>query len=444
MRLETRVSQRQEQRLLPQMLQSIQVLQSATAELLALVAQEVATNEVLELAPGSEYLPPVAPANTASEGDDGEDPKRAFLESQAAPMHSLIEHVREQLLFLDLSDDVHDAVISLAVVLDPRGLLPVPVAELSDFAGLPAPLAAQALSVLRSLEPRGLAASSGVEAMLAQACGDPDFAQIKCLLTRHLDELARNKLPDVARALLLGIDELMVLIDRIADLDPSPGSSFSAVVEPPIVPDVRAWLNEGRLHVVLTKGHMPQLSIDAGYSAMAADKSLDRSVRDYLRNKVRTARDLIAAIELRQSTLLAVSRAVLEHQIEFLSKGRRFLRPLRMALIADQVGMHTSTVSRAIAGKYVATELGVMRLRDFFDGARDGAATDSGKGRGAVAQRIQDLIDAEDQVVPLSDDDLCGALAREGVVVARRTVAKFRSELGIASSYQRRSHGGKS
>jgi RNA polymerase sigma-54 factor len=441
MRLDLRTTQRQEQRMLPQMLQSIEVLQLATADLLDLVAQEVAGNEVLEILPTKDDGVPATSANGEGESgvaEDG-DRKRAFLESQPAPVDSLVEHIREQLLFRELPNEVIEAVLTVTALLDSRGLLPVPPAELALFAGLDAGLAARALSELRTLEPAGLAACSGVEAMLAQAVGDPDFPVIERLLTEHLDSLSRNKLPEVARAVRLGIDELMVLIERIATLDPSPASRFANSSEPGITPDVHAWVDDaGAVQVALADGRLPQLAIDQSYSNMVADKGLDRTVRDYLRQKVRTARDLIAALELRQATLLGVARAVMQHQRDFLVGGRRCLQPLRMSQVADELGMHTSTVSRALAGKYVATDHGTMRLRDFFDGARENASGANRQGRGAIAQRIADLVAAEDATAPLSDDDLCAALKSQGVHIARRTVAKFRGELGIASSYQRK------
>lgn len=427
--------------MLPQMLQSIEVLQLATADLLDLVAQEVAGNEVLEIKPAKDDGVPDSGAGSgeAPGYDDDTDRKRAFLENQPAPVDSLVEHVREQLLFRELPAEVSEAVLTVTALLDARGLLPVPPTELAAFAGIEQDLAARALTVLRTLEPTGLATCSGVEAMLAQAVGDPDFAVIERLLTEHLDALSRNKLPEVARAVRLGIDELMVLMERIAGFDPSPASRFANPTEPGITPDVHAWLDDGgKVQVALADGRVPELAIDQNYSTMVADKGLDRTVRDYLRAKVRTARDLIAALELRQATLISVARAVMQHQREFLAGGRRFLQPLRMSQIAEEVGMHTSTVSRALAGKYVATDHGTMRLRDFFDGARESASGANRQGRGAIAQHIADLVAAENPVEPLSDDDICAALKAQGVNIARRTVAKFRGELGIASSYQRK------
>jgi RNA polymerase sigma-54 factor len=461
MRIEARTMQRQEQRLLPSMLQSIEVLQLATADLLELVAQEVADNEVLDVAPpmesrqgeagpmeagavearGAEDASAESDRPASAAGDDEVDGRRALIENQPARAELLLDHVREQVAFLGVPEPLAGTVAAIAALLDERGLLPIAPELLAAELGLDAGLAAEALSVLRSLEPRGLAACSGVEAMLQQAQGDPDYPVIERLLTEHLDALARNRLPEVARALRLEVEELAALIERLAAYDPRPGSAFHDRPAPAVTPDVTAWIDGGEVVIALADERVPQLAVDARYASMAGDRDTDRAVRDYLREKVRKARDLIAAIELRQTTLRRVAAAIMARQREFLAGGRRFLRPLGMAEIAAEVGLHQSTVSRAIAGKWIGTAAGTLRLRDFFDGARDGATAASGRGRGAVAQRLADLVAGEDAAAPLSDDDLCAALAAQGIAIARRTVTKFRCELGIPSSYRRRRHG---
>ncbi len=157
---------------------------------------------------------------------------------------------------------------------------------------------------------------------------------------------------------------------------------------------------------------------------------------------MRAARDLIEAVQQRQATLRAVVLAVMQEQSAFLARGKSAIKPLRMSEVAERLGMHTSTVSRAIAGKHVQTERGLFLLRDFFDGSRIDAAPKAGQGKMALAEQIQELVDAEDKSAPLSDDDLVARLVARGVQAARRTVTKYRQELGIPSSYQRRRFGG--
>jgi RNA polymerase sigma-54 factor len=458
MSLEVRLGQRQEQRLalLPQMLQSIEVLQLATAELLQKVEAELQQNETLEALPPAAVEPPPTPELRAAERDDDgwrewrrdpaggdDDGKAGFLANVAARPESLAEHVRGQLAFRGTPALLTDAVMRLVDRLDERGLLPVPLADVAAELQAPLPLLEEALAELQALEPRGLGAADPVQAMLLQAAGDPDLPTIERLLREHLDELARNKMPDVARALALSVDELQDLVARMRGLNPRPAAAFADAAEPGLRADAYAWLHDGEVHVALDDASLPDLQVNAEYAALARAKATTPEVKAYLRPKLRSARDLIDAVAQRQSTLLRVVDAILRAQKPFLEQGRAAIRPLRMADVAAAVGMHASTVSRAIAGKNVQTDRGVFRLRDFFDGGRAEAdgETKAGQGRMAIAQRIAELVAGEDKAQPLSDDDLVARLQAQGVQCARRTVTKHRKELGIPSSYLRRRYG---
>lgn len=456
MSLETRLGQRQEQRLalLPQMLQSIEVLQLATEDLLTFLEQEVQQNETLELRPAPPPdpelpAPPVLEREDSGweewrrpSSDEGEDGKSAFLANVPAHADSLLDFVRQQLAYREVPALLADAVIQLCEHLDERGLLPFPLADLAQELDVPLALLEEAHQELLTLEPRGIGAFDPVAAMLLQADGDPDLPTIERLLRSHLEDLSRNKLPDVARALHLSVDDLRELLLRMKDLNPRPGSAFTGTAAAAIRPDAYVWLREGVVQVALDDRLVPELTVSAEYAALAGDRDTAREVRNYLRPKLRSARDLIEAVAQRQETLLRVVQAVFREQLPFLQQGKSAIRPLRMSEIAERLGMHTSTVSRATAGKHVQTERGLFRLRDFFDGGRIDAAPAAGQGRLAVAQQIQDLVAAEDKQSPLSDDDLVAALQAQGVQAARRTVTKYRKELGIPSSYQRRRFGG--
>jgi len=457
MSLQASLGQRQEQRLalLPQMLQSIEVLQLATADLLQLLELEASQNETLELRPhdGEELVA------ERSRGDDpqpdfetmrrpvaadGEDTKSAFLANVAAAGDELLDFVREQLAFRRLPALLTAAVIKLVEQLDDRGLLPFSLPQLAADLDLPLELLEAAHEELLTLEPLGLGASDAIAAMLLQAQGDPDLVLIERLLREHLADLGRNRLPEVARAVGVTLADLGSLLERIKTLRPAPAAAYRGKAAAPVQPDAFVWLRDGQLQVALDDRMLPEVGIVAEYAAMAADRQTDREVRDYLRPKLRSARDLAEAVAQRQATLQRVVMAVMREQLPFLQQGRSAIRPLRMSEVAERLSLHTSTVSRAIAGKHVQTERGLFRLRDFFDGGRgegqkaEGAA---GQGRMAVAQQIADLIAAEDAHKPLSDDDLVAALQRRGVHAARRTITKYRKELGIPASYQRRRHG---
>jgi RNA polymerase sigma-54 factor len=437
MKLDAQLVQRPEQRLalLPQMLQSIEVLQMATTELIARIDAELQHNEALEVVRPAD--PEGAVRCARRRGPDGPDGKLALLHSVPAPETSLLGFVREQVAWRDLAPELAAAVLLLAEHLDERGLLPFSDDELAAMTGLAEGLLADAVAVLRSLEPRGIGARGAVEAMLLQVAGQPEEADIRELLTRHLEALAHSRVAEVARAMQRSVESVRRLLERVRTLDPRPGATFASRPEPAIRPDARVWQEGDEIAVAVDDSAMPMLRVNRRYEAMLRDRGTEIRVRDYLRGKVRSARDLIDAIANRRRTLARVVGALARGQPEFLAAGRAGIRPMRMAEVARTLGLHTSTVSRAIAGKYVQTDHGVLRLRDFFDGGSGGAEA-AGSGKMAVRQAIQDLVAAEDPSRPLSDEDLVAALGARGTQVARRTVTKYRKELAIPSSFLRR------
>ncbi|MFK7741145.1 MAG: RNA polymerase factor sigma-54 [Planctomycetota bacterium] len=478
MSLDLRLGQRQEQRLalLPQMLQSIEVLQLATTDLVQFLEAELQQNETLELHVSDVATPGESPPTAAAEeraedsgwqddpgrpvsdgaggmdsggaraSSDADDAKLGFLANLPAASGTLRDSVREQLTFQSVPPLLAEVVLLLVDRLDERGLLSDSDAEVAAAVDLDEDIVGEARLVLHGLEPGGLGAQDGIDAMLLQAASDPDLVLIAKVLREHLDALGKNKLPEVARALELSIDELEHLLARIRDLNPRPASAFSSTSGQAVRPDAYAWLRDGGVQVVLDDEALPDLHVNEDYAALAGDRRTEREVRDYLRPKLRSARELIDAIQQRQATLRRVVEAVMRQQRAFLERGRAGIRPLRMSEVADELELHTSTVSRTIAGKYVQTDRGVFALRDFFDGGRIGApahaGTNGGEGQGrmAVAQQIADLVAGENKSQPMSDDELVQALKARGVQVARRTVAKYRRELGIVSSYQRRKY----
>ena len=211
-----------------------------------------------------------------------------------------------------------------------------------------------------------------------------------------------------------------------------------------IHPEAVVSFEGGSVQVSVDDISLPDLGINELYEDMVKGKGTDKEVRHYLREKLHSARGLIDAVEQRRRTLGRVVAAVMDHQREFLEKGRTGIRPLKMAEVADQLELHTSTVSRAISGKHVQTEWGIFSLREFFDGGRGSAGSGgSGSGRMAVKERISELVRSENPERPLSDDELVALLSAERVKVARRTVTKYRKELGIQSSWLRRKYGSK-
>jgi RNA polymerase sigma-54 factor len=271
---------------------------------------------------------------------------------------------------------------------------------------------------------------------------DPDRRDIEAMLTRHLDALAKNRLPDVARSLGRTVEEVRELVDRIRTLDPHPGKGFDSDRDAQAVhPDVIVRLVGDRIEVEVDDMALPDLGIHTDYEDMVQSDQTDRKVKRYLKDKIRSARDLIVAVEQRKRTLARATYAIMRRQTEFLAQGRLAVRPLGMDQIAEDLDLHPSTVSRAIAGKFVQTDHGIFRLRDFFDGdRRDGSSDGNAMGRMAIRDHIRDLIAGEDRRAPLSDDEIVQGLLLRNIKVARRTVAKYRVDLGLASSWRRRKY----
>ena len=432
----------QHMQLLPRMLQAIEVLQLSSQDLEAWVADAVGENEALTL---EGNLEPRFSSDGLSVGGargsrQDSDRHAAFLESQPAKEMTLAERLEEHLSVSDILPAALAWLRLLLESLDSNGWLALSDAQLLDEAaarglvGGPDELA-QAFGLLRGLEPRGLGARGPIEAMLCQVDeDDQDRALIERLLREQLESLARNKLPQVARALCIEVDELERLIERVRGLNPRPAAELSGELSPAIEPDMLVERAGTRFEVTLSGHSTPLVSIDPAVESLAKDKRSPAQVRSYLRDKLQRARSVVEALEMRRQTLGRIGARLFEHQRAFLDQGPGHLVPLRMKDMADELGIHVSTVSRAVAGKYAQTPWGILPLRHFFQAASGGDE----HARMDVREVVRDVFASEDASEPLSDDDVVARMRTRGFELARRTVAKYRQELEIPSSYRRR------
>ncbi len=296
-----------------------------------------------------------------------------------------------------------------------------------------------ALSLVQSLEPRGVGGRTLTETLLLQL--DPTdllFEEKRRLVAEHLEDLEKNRLQRIARAMELDLDDVQILIEELRGLDPRPGSALAPESAQAIHPDaVVTEREDGDFEIELVNSLIPPLAVSEDAVSFASDDALPDHIRNLYRRRIESARWLIEAIRQRQQTLSRVVQRIFHHQSAYLSRGEAALRPLKMQTVADELGIHVSTVSRAIADKYVQTPRAVKPLKFFFTG---GTETDSGdvESRHNVKNMVKEIIDGEDGSAPLSDDDVAARLKDRGLNVARRTVTKYRKQLGIASSRQRR------
>jgi RNA polymerase sigma-54 factor len=453
----------QQQTLAPQMRKSLEILQAGTLELSQLITQALETNPTLEDATESISLDEETPDSEEADSldylnetdDDWRD--RAILEGKSAPWTqedeerrqriydslvapvTLQQHLQQQLDLSMVDAPVREAAQAILGNLDERGFLDLPLKELGKRLSIKPTHLTTALQLVQSFDPAGVGASGIAESLLLQLehKGAKDTIEYR-IVRDHLEDLARKRQPQIAKALGTSVERVAEAAERIGRLTPNPGGDFNPTGNPYILPDVIIEKNEdGQLEARLTGEHLPHLRINDFYKDMIGKSGVDAKARQFLREQIRDGRSLIRSISLRQETILAITHKLIEHQPEFFKKGPRFLRPLTMNDIADELGMHATTVSRAVAGKYVLTPQGLMEMRAFF---ATGYQTQDGSevSNAGVREVIQQLVAGENPAKPMSDEALMKALAAQGITVARRTIAKYREQLGILPSHLRK------
>lgn len=373
---------------------------------------------------------------------DEKDPKLEALENSPAPEISLEQHLRSQLSYLELDPKTREISENIVANLDSKGYLAATLEEIvqSMDVDVTPDEAQEALGVVQQLEPLGVGASNLEECLLLQLDRrDPDSELLERIILNHFHDLSENRYPRVAKATGCSIDDVKVAAEKIGHLNPIPGSLFFAPPAPHVLPDLRVECTDGGYEVILEDASLPSLGICAYYARRLQQKNLDPKTRDYLKQKLQSARWLIEAIEQRRSTLYNVADTTVRAQKEFLQKGSAGLRPLKMQDIADQVGVHVSTVSRAISEKYIQTPHGLYPMKHFFTGGvqKQDGEMESWEG---VRQKLLEIVHNEDKASPLSDDKIAEKLGRMGIKIARRTVSKYRKNLNISSSRQRKQY----
>lgn len=351
---------------------------------------------------------------------------------QIADTDTLADHVARQLALMPLDAEIAQLAEFLTGDLDDDGYLSSSTAELAELLALPPARIEAAVRALQACEPAGIGARCLAESLALQLIDHgiaPDEAQAAA---RHLDLLAEGRWTAAARATGLTRDRLGRIAALIPHLSPTPAARFGPT-PPPLIPDFTVTKGpDGTLGVQFTEGSQPELVIDTALLA-----SLSANAPDIVKTYRAPSQAAISALAFRQSTLLRVTRALVTHQHRFFLLGPDHMAPLSRAALAETLGLHASTVGRAIAGKALEFNGAVMPLSRLLTPAlagSDGQAISAF----AVQQRIRRMVDAEPPAAPLSDDQIAAALRREGVDIARRTVAKYRGCMKIPSSFDRR------
>jgi RNA polymerase sigma-54 factor len=490
MKLEMTGQMRMEQRmkLAPHMIQSMEILQLPILALQERIEQELNNNPVLEMAEPSnteeteaveeqtqddmgerdlvvgtdnsktkdferldglddeykDYMDQAGPLRFRIASDEP-DKKLEALKNTAAPAQSLHDYLTEQWRLVDAEDSVKKAGEMIIDYIDDRGYLTVRLEQLhnKDKNDFTVDDLKEALMLVQKLEPAGVGARDLKECLLIQMSQQSEDMSFESrLIAEHMDELLENRLPEIAKKMSCDIEAINQAIERMSKLDTSPGLQIGQDRNHPITPDVivEPSDNSGQYSVRLADSGLPGLKINNYYAKMAKDNRVSEKTRKFLQNNMRSAQWIMDAIEQRKSTLLKVAKAVVKYQKDFFDRGQLHLKPLPMSKVADDVGVHLATVSRAVSGKYIQCSWGILPLRKFFSGGREDV---HGHARSweAIRAKLQQIIDGEDKNKPLSDDKIREKLEEAGIDnLARRTVAKYRKILNIPAARFRKKY----
>jgi len=471
--------QRQTQQLVlaPQMRQSLKILQVAALDLRAAIQEELQSNPTLEEQP----MDDVSLEKSATSGDERdaptddsreemdfskdfqvlekigqdwkdhmsdtggvrqttgeEDERRQHFFDSLTTETSLQQHLMQQAELSDSPPVIVDCLRILVGSLDDRGYLTATLSDLALLGSLPLEKMQEASKLLKTFDPAGIGAESLPDCLLIQLAQKGREKSVAARIIRdHLELLMRRRIPDLARKTGLSPEVIQEAIEEIGTLDPAPGRRFADDANRVVVADVTVEKDGEEWKIILNHDYIPRLRLSNTYKELIAKGKLSKQESDYLREKLRSGKFIINAIEQRQRTIERITREIIKHQHEFFEEGVAKLKPLTMTQIADIIGVHETTVSRALANKYMKTPHGVFEMKYFFT---SGYQSDAGASvaNTSVKEMIADIVAGEDPGKPLSDQEIVGLLEAKGLKIARRTVAKYREELGLLPSNLRR------
>lgn len=482
--------------LAPQLQQSLALLQAPSLELKALVEQELQQNPVLEeiseqeidlreKSPGSddsetpttpdfaeppEDIQPDAAAerlandpvddfqaefeklvqmdqdwrdhfsqtNTVSRSSAEDEEKREFMFNSITVEASLAQHLMEQVRDTDLNEE--DRAIAELIIgnIDDYGYLMATIEELAASANQPIEKFSGVLKVIQGFEPVGVGARDLRECLMLQLerAGKQETLEYR-IIRDHMEALGKRKIPEIARGTGQDVDDVQEALARIGRLEPRPGRAFLPVVEQYVAPEVFVVKNGDDFTVTTNDEQIPHLRISNVYKDLMSAGENNAEVKNYIREKIRAGKFLIKSLHQRQTTICNIGKEIVKRQRDFMEKGVAHLKPMTMSQVADVVGVHETTVSRAVSGKYIQTPQGVFEMKYFFTaGLQNAHGADVSNT--SVKDMIAEIFKAEDTAKPLSDQEVVKMLTAKGINIARRTVAKYRDELGILPSNLRR------
>jgi RNA polymerase sigma-54 factor len=439
----------------PQLYQSIQLMALPIQDLRFRIQQEIEQNPALEVteerstvsleevegAPAEDYdyfENSSDPGYTRSYDSEASDSKQQFMEGALSRPESLQDHLLWQLRLQPISEEdfelgellIHNLDANGFHLEDPKTLVPEARHEALE----------RMAQMIQSFEPVGTCASDYRESLLVQARLRDDMPDgADTIIEQHLDLLEREKYAEIARKMKITEEDVHEALEFIRTLTPFPGRKYSTESPRYVIPDLLVTMKEGQFVIVLNDEEIPVLGINSFFERMSHEKSDKKEVNRFVKSSVKDARWFIHSIQQRNQTLLKVARAIVEFQRDFFLRGPKYLVPLTLKDIANTVDVHEATVSRITTSKYVQTEWGIFELKYFFSNSISGAGSKGSRySKAAVKERIREILEEEkSNEKHLSDQRIADLLKRRGINIARRTVAKYRKELDISSSYDR-------
>ena len=454
----------QSQVLAPQLQQSLQILQAPMLELRNLIQQELCTNPTLEedqMEPtiedkreehdefqeefdrlaklDDEWRDYMAQSQSYSGRSAEDEERRQFFFDSIVGLQTLQQHLMEQ---LNSSTEISEPDRQLAELLigniDDKGFLQATPEEIASNTGMEVADLTRMLEFVQTFHPVGVGARDLRECLLIQLRRLSKEQSLEYrIVDRHIEDLGKRRFPEIARRLGTTAEQVQRAAGFIGSLDPKPGQIFTPDPNNYVLPDVNVEKIGGEWAISLNGEQIPHLRISNTYKDLMAQDKGGAEVKDYIRDKIRSGKFLIKSIHQRQQTISNIAHEIVAKQKEFLELGPSALKPLTMVQIADIVGVHETTVSRAISGKYMATPWGVFDMKYFFT---PGYQTSGGESMSntSVKGAIAELVKGEDDKNPLSDKEIVEVLEKRGIPIARRTVAKYRNELNILPSNMRK------
>lgn len=441
------LNQSQKLILTTQLKQSLAILNMSRLEVEEEIRKESESNPLLEAEKNEEgidwekYIKHMESVNIRQDKNDApySSENAVDFENMIRSTSNLYDYLIDELKYFKLTLEEKRICKYIIDSLDEDGYLRINDKEIYDELRVDASLFRRCLDIVQQLDPPGIGARNISECLILQLerMGISNNI-VENIIMNDLELIGRNKLKDIAKKYKISIEKCKEAIEIIRHLDPKPGRACSNDKCVYVQPDVIVDKIDGKYIVHTNERDVYNIKINDFYRNMMTDKDSDKEAKEFIKERLNSAATLIKNIESRKSTILRIAEAIIEEQQEFIQKGEKYIKPMKMKDIADKLEIHESTVSRGVNGKYMLTPFGLYEFKFFFNAALETDNSSEGASSAGIKRDIKDIIDGENKKKPLSDDAISKMLKEKGVSVARRTVAKYREEMGIPSSSRRK------